>query len=475
MNKKIILFITTSLLTIGLSSCSHFHFSDNTSSLPPPSASNGTNTALTADHSIWQANTQTTWNKLQYIPLKTLENSQTTDPTMTAWINLAIISKRYSTNTSQLTQQLIAWRQQNPSHPANQLFPDNATLENLQKQSPPHHVALLLPLQGPYKLSGQAVREGFLGAYYKASAKNQPAATILFYDTSNNPNILALYQQAVTEGADVVIGPLLKDNVQTLINQGNITTPVLALNYTDIGFSSLPTNLYQFGLSPNDEAQQLADKAKEAGLSRAILIAPKSEWGESVAKTLTARWQSLGGSITDTFFFSSESNLTAEIPRLLHIDPHADQLQMKADNNKQALQQQRRQDFDTIFLLAPPVTARQIVPLLRYYYIENTPIYSTSVIYSGMLSPQKDGDLNGVIFSDTPWTLQIAKTPPKHALFTNRLYAVGRDSYLLSQNLNRLTKLSNFPIYGATGALTLTPQHQLYRRLAWTKFNEGRP
>ena len=37
---------------------------------------------------------------------------------------------------------------------------------------------------------------------------------------------------------------------------------------------------------------------------------------------------------------------------------------------KLILEQQRRQDFDVIFLLTQPERAREIVPLLKYYYAE---------------------------------------------------------------------------------------------------------
>jgi outer membrane PBP1 activator LpoA protein len=248
--------------------------------------------------------------------------------------------------------------------------------------------------------------------------------------------------------------------------------PTLALNYTEVWFGSLPTNFYEFGLSPLDEAKQLAEKAWQAGHKRAIIIAPQDEWGQRVTKTLVANWNALGGSVTETFYFTDKMDLNQSIAHLLHAN-------MSNDRNKakMASEQQRRQDFDTIFLLASPQSARQIVPLLKYYYADKTPIFSTSVIYSGSPEPQRDSDLNGVTFSDTPWTLQMANSAGSSdgdSRF-NRLYAVGRDAYLLSNQMARFSKLPNFPIYGATGALTLTPQQQIYRRLAWVQMHNGRP
>ncbi len=414
------------------------------------------------DPVFWQGGTATVWNKLQHVPLPQLQSAaaQSTDPTISGWLKLAMIGKQYSTNTNQLVTQLMAWRAANPSHPANTLFPDNATLTRLQNARVPQHIALLLPLQGTLSNSGQAVRNGFLSAYYGSPTQHQQ--TVSFLDTTQNPNMSVLYQQALSQGADSVVGPLTKEEVQQLVGQGKFPAPTLALNYTNVGFGSLPTNFYEFGLSPLDEAKQLAEKSWQTGHKHALLIAPDDAWGQRVVKSLTANWQSLGGTVSDTFYFNSQTDLNKGIANLLRANPAA---------------QQRRQDFDIIFLLAPPQTARQIVPLLKYYYAANVPIYATSVVYSGKPSPE-DSDLNGVTFADMPWTLQNANANTsaiKSDSNSGRLYALGRDAYLVSNQFYRLSVLPNFPIYGATGALTLTSQQQIYRRLAWVQMRNGRP
>jgi outer membrane PBP1 activator LpoA protein len=303
---------------------------------------------------------------------------------------------------------------------------------------------------------GQAVRDGFLNAYYKHLAKTGQPQTLSFYDTSQKTDIIALYQEAINKGADIVIGPLTKENVQQMTRDGHFSVPTIALNYTDIWLGSLPNNLYQFGLSPLDETKQVADKAWETGHSRALIIAPQTEWGQHTAKSFMTRWQSHGGIVTDTFYFSNPSNFMQDIARLLHVNPTSEQ---------------RRQDFDVIFLLAPPENARQIVPLLKYYYVDNSiPIYSTSIVYSGTPSPEKDTDLNGVLFNDIPWVLH-----PTTDAQNNRLYAVGLDVYFISHELQRFTLLPQFPAYMATGALSLNSQKQFYRRLPWAQIHDGHP
>src|SRR3990167_1452804 len=122
-----------------------------TTSLPVDPASSFPN-----DPTFWQGNPTLIWAKLQYISLPKLQETQNTtnNPDQSAWFELAIISKRYSTNTKQLTQELMTWRERYPSHPGNSLFPDNATLNQLLNTSPPKHIALLLPIQGKLASSG---------------------------------------------------------------------------------------------------------------------------------------------------------------------------------------------------------------------------------------------------------------------------------------------------------------------------------
>ncbi len=455
------------LITSWLASCSTQQgFNQNRLATPP--TSNETPAVLAVslnDPTLWQNNPATIWGTLTRVSLQQLDTTKTSDPNKSAWLKLASISKHYSTDTTQLVQQLIAWRSQNSNHPGNQLFPDNNILNSLLNNPSPTHIAILLPLQGQFGPMGRAARDGFLNAYFASGGKQ----TTSFYDTSKN-NITDLYQQAIAKGADIVIGPLTKEHVQELLKHSKFTVPTLALNYTDIWFGSLPNNLYEFGLSPTAEAEQAADRAWQGGHSHALIIASKNVWTDNIVKTLSTRWQALGGTFTDTLSFTPQADLSHDIASLLHVNPEEDHDKMKKENNTTILHQQRRQDFDVIFLLTQPERAREIVPLLKYYYADNVPIYSTSVIYSGVPSPQKDSDLNGVIFCDTPWTLSGSSTSSQ-----GRFFAVGRDAYLLSRELIRLSKLPNFPIYGATGALTLTSQQQIHRRLPWAKMHAGHP
>jgi uncharacterized protein len=446
-----------------------------TNSNPLPSITTNTplsSLSLASDSTLWQKNQTEIWNQLEHTGLTKLKSNlaATTDFNNSGWLKLAIISKQNSMNTTDLVNQLLAWRTAYPTHPGNALFPEDAALSHLLNTAYPHHIALLLPLSGPLSAQGQLVRDGFLSSYYESLDKKQLSQTVTFYDTGHDSNISALYQEALSKGADIVIGPLSKEDVQTLSGQASFPVNTLALNYTDNELGPLPSHFYEFGLSSHDETEQLAQKARNDGLSRAIIIAPQDAWGQSTVKDLSTQWQSLDGKIIDTYYYSPNVNYAQDIANLMHIDPHLDHEKMKSNNNKSVLAQQRRQDFDIIILLAQPGPARAIVPLLKYYYADNIPIYAISSVYTGT----KDPDLNGVTFCDIPGVLQVlGPAQTKRTVASNRLFAVGRDAYILSHEIPRLTQLPYFPIYGATGALSLTQKQYIYRRLPWVQMQAG--
>ena len=171
---------------------------------------------------------------------------------------------------------------------------------------------------------------------------------------------------------------------------------------------------------------------------------------------------------------------------------HIDRSEIRQQRLSQLIHQdtrfvpRRREDVDFIFLVAFPQTARQINPLLKYYYAGEIPIYAPSIIYSGSPDSIQDSDLNGITFSEIPWVLANTKTG-KSASKQNvegdstaqnpyiRLYALGYDAYQLTYNLNQFMLFPELAIEGKTGLLDLNEQQLLTRKLAWAQFKNGIP
>lgn len=451
-----------------------------------------------------QYNEQQIWSDLNQLSTEALASQirhAADDGQSQGWLEAAYINKQYSTDPNLLKQALAQWQQHYPQHPAQALLPsayhytnlDNRlteTSQNLparyQRTSEPLRVALLLPNSGALAQSGDAIRNGFMAAYYESNKQYAPQS-VQVYNTAQN-NVTLLYKQAVANGSNLIIGPLTKEDVVAIKQMGNLAVPTIALNYT--ATTNHPNkNLYEYALSPQDEARQAAQKARRDGYSHAVIIAPAGDWGEGIADQYIRNWEATGATIIEKLLYTNKTNLDDSIKNLLRVD--------KSDSRKQALNKilgehvsttpQRRTDIDVIFLAASPSTARQIIPLLRFYYAGDIPVYSTSMIYSGKPNPLQDKDLNGVLFCEMPWLVEDSSTIAKEhkqmqTLLPNaqaqtiRLYAFGMDAYQLAVKLYHTGSIANTSIDGVTGQLYLAePQQRIYRRLKWAQFRNGVP
>jgi uncharacterized protein len=333
----------------------------------------------------------------------------------------------------------------------------------------PKQVALLLPLNGSLSGPGHAIHDGFMAALKENSTP--PHVTV--YDTSNG-DINAIYAQAIASGAQCIVGPLTKSHV-AVIAAIDHPVPTLLLNDTD---AMIGDNTYQFGLSPIHEAKQVARQALKKGYSNALVIAPKNAWGSEVREAFSSQLNRQHGQIVDILLYDTGEDLNQKIQHFLQVsDSQAREKRIKEflGYHIETITS-RRQDFDMIFLLAYPSKARQIMPLLKYYYAGNVPIYATSSVYSGHADALLDKDLDGLIFCDIPWVFSHQmgnKNWPEQLNSYNRLYALGQDSYALAMQLNHLTVRPAPHFEENHGAVYLKTNQKVARVLEWGQFKQG--
>lgn len=338
----------------------------------------------------------------------------------------------------------------------------------------PEHIALLLPLSGALAGPGHAVEDGFMAAY--RAGEIQRDVFVKVYDTAVTDSAL-LYQEALNQGADYVIGPLTKGDVTKIVAIPH-PVPTLVLNDTQ---SAPKQYLYSLSLSPNSEARQVAHKAYAQGLRHALIIAPSNPWGKSIAASFENKWQKLGGSITDALYYDEKTNLNQSIRSLLQVSKEAEDAYSQLNKSKPTKGQPRpklpgREDFDMIFLVAYPSSAHQIMPLLGYYFALKAPVYATSITYPGAADRRRNQDLNGIIFCDMPFMFHNDlpnKNWPEQFNSYARLYALGMDAYLLATGLKQLSESPQTPIEGNSGDLYLSRSLQVKRILSWGSIKNG--
>ena len=429
-------------------------------------------------------NQRAIWQSLMHVPLDELQHYQAQgfSSDYQGWLALAYIARENQGDLDQQVQQLEQWQQQWPDHPANSDLPDDLKLIRKLAENRPRQVALLLPLTGRLAPFGKAVRDGFIAARYQTQQNGGQVPVLKIYDTENHPDFYDLYQQAVRDGAQLVIGPLEKQRLKILFQQMSLPVPTLALNRGE-DFGLPPLNLYQFGLAPQDEAREVADIAYLQNHHRAMLISPRGEWGDKVSEAFSDRWQALGGTVATSSIYSGQQDYSNSIKRALLLD-----LSEKREKRIQQLAGEhleftprRREDIDMVFLLARPQQARSLKPLLAYHYAGDLPVYGTSRLYTGYDDPKRDRDIEGVMFTDMPWVLNTPSELHKeineelqHSKQYERMYALGVDSFQLYPRLRQLEEIPNSRVYGQTGTLKLNSQNEIERELLFAQIHDSR-
>ncbi|MGH8124737.1 MAG: penicillin-binding protein activator [Rhodanobacteraceae bacterium] len=325
----------------------------------------------------------------------------------------------------------------------------------------PAKVALLLPATGPVAVAGAAVRDGFFTAYFHTPATREQRPAIMVYDTGGTAEgALAAYQQAVADGATLVVGPLGRAAVAAVFAQPMLPVPVLALNHPQ-GDKSTPAGSYEFALLPEAEGAQLAARLIALGLHAAIVFRGADDTASRTFAGFKSQFESLGGQVANDIVLPQGSvDFSARIQAAL------------AGSGSQT----------GIVALLRPVQARLLLPQLRLAR-STLPVFATSMVYSGDENATANGDLDGVRFCDEPWLYDAQAGLPDHATLAAqlgtasgpaaRLFAFGMDAYALVPYLGWLRAHPGSYVPGATGQLTMDAFGHVERTPIWVQFHGG--
>ncbi len=444
------------------------------------------------------SNRETLWNLLQGATLDaaTMGRAASLPPISRGWLELAALHRRRAT-----LGEFDAWRKRYPSHPGEErlaslyapppplkLSPSLAPGQPPQPSSPyattfaepvlaqptgsaptarGQSAALLLPQSGPQAVFAEALRAGYASA---AAAAGASEARV--YEPS-------AYAQAIADGAGLVVGPLLKDNLTALAQSPSLAVPVLGLNYLD-GNRSGPPGLYQFGLAPEDEARAAAEDAASRGLRRALSMTPASDSGNRVQFAFETRLRELGGQVVESGRYYGEpqswSDPVRKLLRYVAIDDKKKAAEARAKAGP-GIDPQRRNDFDFVFIAGRASQARVLWPLFRYYHADRSPVYATAAVNEG----QGDGDLAGIRFCDAPWLLEGngPLQPLRDAALNGRnrdaarFYAFGADAWLLASRIAQNALRPGDLIPGATGVLGVEANGAIRRKLVCARMTNG--
>lgn len=324
---------------------------------------------------------------------------------------------------------------------------------------PPNQLAVLLPLSGNSAGAGIAVRDGFLSQYY---AENRRRPRVNFYDTAGSAEgAKNAANKAIAEGAQMIVGPLTRDEVNAVSNQADVTVPVLFLNRGQN--PPAPGNL-SFALSPDEEGWISADRFANRNQMSVIIFTQRDDTAQRTVAAFKDQYKIRGGQIIAEHLVEGDAvDLPSKITALL------------AGNNANTA---------AIYIALKAPQARALMTQVKTSGLAATPKLAASLILSGA-SASQDVVLDGIEIPELPWLLNqynglanaesVAKSMPSIRGPAQRLYAFGADAWQLSAYLDRLQQDAGFSLSGATGSLRVDSMGNVQRDPAWAVFSGGRP
>ena len=394
-----------------------------------------------------QENNDRTWALLRQANRGLLNNTPDEgNLALAGWLALA---RAYNDNLSQptqLSQALQNWKSAYSNHSASYLFPTELQgLFNFQQTSL-SQVALLLPLSGNGQILGNTIKSGF-----DAAKGDNTAVQVQVYDTVATP-INDIIAQAKQAGVRAIIGPLLKQNVDSVLNNPSDIQgmDVLALNSTP-NARAIGQVCY-YGLSPEDEAESAANKMWKDGIQAPMVAVPQNDLGQRTATAFNIRWQQLSGTDANIKYY----NQTGDVGVALQ------------DQNVQGL-----------YVVAKSEELADVKSVIDNSG-SNIKLYASSRSNSSNNGPEYRLLMNGLQFSDIPFFKDTDSAQyQKIATNTNgdyslmRLYAMGADAWLLISHFNELRQVPGYQIDGLTGKLSAGPNCNIERDMTWFQYQNG--
>jgi len=477
-------------------------------------------TNLTDDEKVQQV-----WEWITSIPTSSLDSVGKAYPDLSPFITLRKLTEENASSPNKLARSLQQFKQVYRGHVLENALPENVIKATQLTDAGANDIAVLLPLSGRLERTGQVVKDGIMAAYYADVEKRQDEhllPRLRFIDTNNADTQHLLSEIGETK---FIIGPLLKDTVESLLPNLPVGVNVLALNRpeelpenaparnsavtssnalaaqgsltsstelvgenTQDEFRSLdlPTSLNYYGLAPEDEAKQLAEFIFNKGYRAPIVIAAQSSLYQRMDTTFKKHWRMLNSqenkqraNITSVSFNDSNS-LREGITQALDVAQSNERInQIEYMTNDEVYNMPRsRRDIDAIVAFASPQDTELLNPIieasLNPYDGKLVPVYATSRSMDYDSGKNQWRDLQNVHFIDMPWLMPSHKWQPlqqeveqawqNQNTMQKRLFAFGFDAYQLLPQLGMLNTLKYLSHEGLTGTLSLNQQGEVIRK-----------
>ncbi|CDL82393.1 penicillin-binding protein activator [Xenorhabdus szentirmaii] len=480
-----------------------------------------------------QKNIDETWQLLTQLSPQQLNELvvNTNEYTLLGWLDLLNYYQTSNRDIEKLRSAINDWKIRYPNNPAAHSLPTELQQMLLTPSDNRAIIGLFLPLSGQAKVFGEAIRQGFLDAQKGALPKtslpapaglpanssdsnpneaanlsdtessevsplsekgaisdqgeiSQPAPpikssvndtpvndqVIKVYDT-NSESLINLLTQAEQDGVTLIVGPLLKPNVEQL-SQIDIPLNILALNELDT--PKPQPNICYFSLSPEDEAKNAAEHIWQQQKHNPLLLIPRTEFGNRVATAFAQEWQKLGGQAVLQQTFGTPLEMRQSMNRGIGIRMTGTPVLPTTSASG---------PVDAVYIVATADELTVIKPMIDMAISsrKRPDLYASSRSNKFGAGPDFRLEMDGMQFSDIPLLSGINPPLMQQAAkkFANdyslmRLYAMGIDAWSLANQFTQMQHNMDFRLNGESGELSITDNCTILRQLPWMQFSHGR-
>lgn len=394
-----------------------------------------------------------------------------------------VIAEKTQKQKQALKQAVADWLTQYPDHPAKNILPILTGEQTLAAaDTNAKKVALLLPLNGSSRIFGDTIKQGYSDAI--KFFPQEPQQNVVLLDTTSAP-MDTLIQQAKEQNVELIVGPLLKDEV-VKIKQLAPSIPVLALNKVDN--NTISTNkMCFFALSPEDEAKDAADHIYAQSKVKPLLLVPQNDLGKRVAQTFAKQWSQLSANNSQAYvqYFGNKSSLSANMNQNSGISLSGSPILIN-DATTQPVPPEQSASFDAIYIYSSYDELTLIKPMLDMgaaksgTNLSQIMIYTSSKSHVANASNDFNYDMNKTEYADIPMIinrtdnmLEIIPSNIQKDYSLLRLYAMGIDAWRLANRFNQLDSYQPNFLDGMTGKLSTSNQCEVTRALSWQQYIHG--
>ncbi len=355
------------------------------------------------------------------------------------------------------------------------------------------HAALLVPLTGPNAALGAALSNAAQLALFDLADQH---FNLIPLDTHGTPEgAAAAARLAVTQGADIILGPLLSLEVKAAAPVAREQAiPMLAFT-TDR--STLGSGVYTLGFLPGPQVKRVVQQAEADNRTRFAVLAPDTEYGRAVAEAMSAAVQETGAHLVRvTYYDPAAHDLTPVAKRFAEYDRHQAELaraKTATEGRSGSLAAQAaaaepsRMPYDAVLLPDEGTRLKSIASLITYYGLDPGPVRLLGTMLWDDPRLSDEPSLQGGWFPAPPsaahaefearYVKAFGPLPPRTGIFASTAY----DATALAAQLARqgqgdyppqvLTNPNGFA--GVDGIFRLLPDGTAERGLAVYEVSQG--